>query len=55
MDLKVSDEECEVSKSLIMKCEQPFTCGDVFDGYIGQEHSNGTCPPHHHCHSSVHV
>lgn len=29
-------------------CELPFACGDVFNGYIGQEHksSNGTCPRH---------
>ncbi len=29
---------CEVSQSLIMKCEQLFASGDVFDGYTGQEH-----------------
>lgn len=27
--VKASCQVCEVSKSLIMKCEQPFPCGDV--------------------------
>lgn len=37
------DEVCEVSQSLIMKCDLPFTCQDVFDDYIGQEHESSDC------------
>lgn len=39
---------CEVSQSLIMKCDLPFTCQDVFDGYIGQEHESRDCTCLHH-------
>lgn len=31
-----------------MKCDLPFTCQDVFDDYIGQEHESSDCTCLHH-------
>lgn len=49
--VKASCEVCEFSKSLIMKCEQPFPCGDVLRGkggwirqWRGQVSSLPSCP-----------
>lgn len=38
---------CKVSQSLIIKCEPPFACGDLFNhACMGHKRNDSTCPHH---------